>query len=802
MKNIVFATILAALFLVGGTVSGQAICPPVGISTNPENPINPQKPIKKNSFDWRTEFYRFNYKNSQVINIISPFWDSQNGVTDPVYGYESNSRDYHPEDGWELLAKEFGYEDDNITPKTENISMPYLVLYNKYTGLMRAFFAIAVSDRNEDYNAASVKLLFNTGSFQSSLLLPLTSTVVSFEEEKTIANSTAFINYDFKWFYADFQMNYDPCTCQNSATLKMEVRLISSSNIALTGLINGTIQSITPDGVEDDNGKWSFDVGDLSDGLEKAKSTYKSIDDFKNSEFKKLDSLKKNLSAVLTGANTLLQMEKNIESKGESVDALTSMLYSNKFLRTGLKIAPYVGAAFSFLDVFVGGGKKNAPEQSLKLLPMYINAEVNINGTLSREDIFKTFFISLPGSLNSSNDNNRYPYYNEVLGVISMLKPPKIHYKYSGYYRDYKIAEPISFVLNPAAGFLSNPEIKVAYVIEHDYSPLTQQLITNLSLPNLDQNGNNVELFEREGLNSFRTPYFPLEMLNDIGFATQIPVIQGKSEPRVYLKFLINLERLDATNNTQNVLYVSTYKADLVYNPLLSPYNFNVPAILNYENTSITDRYKQFSTNKIIFKNTQVVPIITNPKDKIFLSSKIEIKDSFISPQGSSSSVLYNTIFKADEIVIEGETLIEAKQNNQVVFDYIVPSFPTINQQTLLNFCNSSLYKKPSRIKREVNKDSEVLNNVKTNIENENFYAYPNPCVDDTSISYTLDENTKVECYISNLLGEKVMTIVHNEYQKTGEHNIKVNTQYLPKGVYFYTLETPKNKITKRLIIL
>lgn len=53
-------------------------CPPEGITTNPDNPVNNQNPNYKNDFfDWRDNVFQVNSNNVNATQIISPY--SQNG---------------------------------------------------------------------------------------------------------------------------------------------------------------------------------------------------------------------------------------------------------------------------------------------------------------------------------------------------------------------------------------------------------------------------------------------------------------------------------------------------------------------------------------------------------------------------------------------------------------------------------------------------------------------------------------------------------------------------------------------------
>ena len=76
----------------------------------------------------------------------------------------------------------------------------------------------------------------------------------------------------------------------------------------------------------------------------------------------------------------------------------------------------------------------------------------------------------------------------------------------------------------------------------------------------------------------------------------------------------------------------------------------------------------------------------------------------------------------------------------------------------------------------------------------------PNPAKNYTIISYILPDNTDVQLYIHNVNGQLIQTLIE-EKQTAGQHQIKWNTDNLLSGIYFYTLKTENNIVTKKCII-
>lgn len=123
----------------------------------------------------------------------------------------------YPVDGWELIKKDFGYE-DNGTPSNPAASRLYMILYNKYQGILRVF--VARGDQ-QPYNGATIKLNFNSNSASITSLLDYAAEVHALNDfpfdkatnSPVISQVSPFITSPLVWFYADFPLMYDPCTC-------------------------------------------------------------------------------------------------------------------------------------------------------------------------------------------------------------------------------------------------------------------------------------------------------------------------------------------------------------------------------------------------------------------------------------------------------------------------------------------------------------------------------------------------------------------------------------------------------------
>ena len=78
---------------------------------------------------------------------------------------------------------------------------------------------------------------------------------------------------------------------------------------------------------------------------------------------------------------------------------------------------------------------------------------------------------------------------------------------------------------------------------------------------------------------------------------------------------------------------------------------------------------------------------------------------------------------------------------------------------------------------------------------------YPNPFNPVTSITYALPLKSHVQLAIYDLTGKEVIKLV-NEFKDSGKHGVKWNGSRISSGIYFYVLDTPSNKLVKKLVLI
>jgi hypothetical protein len=85
------------------------------------------------------------------------------------------------------------------------------------------------------------------------------------------------------------------------------------------------------------------------------------------------------------------------------------------------------------------------------------------------------------------------------------------------------------------------------------------------------------------------------------------------------------------------------------------------------------------------------------------------------------------------------------------------------------------------------------INAIDTKVLDNNFSIYPNPCINETKISYTLSINTSVSIYLVSMDG-RVVKNVKDQQMIAGEYRDIINTSDLKTGLYICVIKTTTDK--------
>ena len=78
---------------------------------------------------------------------------------------------------------------------------------------------------------------------------------------------------------------------------------------------------------------------------------------------------------------------------------------------------------------------------------------------------------------------------------------------------------------------------------------------------------------------------------------------------------------------------------------------------------------------------------------------------------------------------------------------------------------------------------------------------YPNPFNPATQISYTLPVSEQTTVTVYDMLG-KVVQVLVDGYRTAGTHAVTFDAGRLSSGIYFYELQTPSHRETKKMLLM
>ncbi len=542
LKNKIMKKIISTLYIIFITTIAYSQCwKDIKTNTTHWNIHDLVGGIERNQnygdFDWTAESYSKFYLAylppgfSNPVTLTLPMWKipgSTLSTNDNTYHFTSiptiEEKDFHPEDGWELLNKDFGQPGaaNNTT------SNPFFALYNRYTGKIRVFFL--TPEKLNDVTSALVKMEFIrqdgkriTGMFQN--IKPITKVLI--ELDNTLSFSTP--NYTsagvyFYWYTADFVVTYDPCTCNNitnkTSDLKLSLVKITSADISIT--MNGTSKQLITNSIKQTDGDASHSFSDLKDF-----DTWKALYGDGQAAFKSWDANASNFKKWLDGLPSVQEkeVEKSIKQYRDyllvmdsqdpisllpnpSTKDIANAIGANtknykKFLGIkfpqnsieGIKnvasVVPYVGTAISIYEFFSGGGTTSDNNEKAAA-PVVYTQNLSAVGNITATQDFSTATFSVPGTANSTT-SAYIPHYNNILGVFNILQIPKLEYiqylpkaspnwyscigedlsifennvkEYDKTLNQYRLISDLKYVLNPAAN-VEVFSIDAAYVIEY-----------------------------------------------------------------------------------------------------------------------------------------------------------------------------------------------------------------------------------------------------------------------------------------------------------------------------------------------
>lgn len=356
--------------------------------------------------------------------ILVPWASGSNQLFAP-----EQALDFNKSDGWILVYNTFS--------STQNTSLKFFSLYNKYRGLIRFYMYIPPGSPTP-----STYLTDGLGISGTA-----TSSIINFggsisDVDNPTKSITRIQNYNLQstgaWYISQFEIAYDPNIANTSyQNLNFVWNLASTSvtNVNLNGEVNGTLTGTVGKG-----SAGGFNPGGLLNNAEKA-------------------------TLYAAGLSTLSSLKVN------KSNIATSILNG---LKGGLS-----GAVTGLISAIIGG-TPTTPQ----MINLQIESDVQLTGTFSSGSGIASPTLIIPGSSNSQNGPGYVPAYNEILGVFNFTNSPTFDLEIDS-------AEmPFIYAVNPIRG-----DIRYSYT--HIFQKATPYATLNIN-PVLTSNGTTVQIVRQD----------------------------------------------------------------------------------------------------------------------------------------------------------------------------------------------------------------------------------------------------------------------------------------------------------------
>ena len=779
-------------------------------------------------FDWRmpnTPSTQLNHytmlipntasNQTETITRLNPyFWLQGNINTVHLQSKPANEKDYDPAKGWELMSHYFGGTYD---PNTA----PYIILYNRYQGILRVFFYIRTGI-GIAYNAGRIDINFirnpeyhtRVGIQQESALLSYAKTPIKALDKfdkNLISSSPIIVNGEGNfWLYADFPMAYDACTCNYISQLSIRpvLSLVSKVELIQDDISKTTVTSSSTS---------SASVSPVISGYKKDFDTF----------LGKLTGVGKSLKAGLDVVEGLIPSKAIYETTTKTdlneVPGIDEFTYIQKiktdkrtpfeFPKEVKEAAGTFGIALGLIELMIGGGESPTPTISARGL------KYRISGIISTEKGLTPALLFAPGSNWPSNTGATLskPVYNNALGIFNMTETPRINYntvgitsegspynyqavsgnsvqstQYNYVKWDFKLLDDIKYSINPASGYKPVPvDIKAALVFSVNAKCLNDDRVPGQKFPPfctfsspISSSCTVVRAKNPDGKLSdtavITTPLMPLSCIKEyvahLAFVGNSAIkttslISNSNAPfkdDVRLLIMANLERVD--DPTKQFLFTAQYQLFPEVTNALIP-NTPISSIqLNpiFENLNLTKDLTIRAWETVTFKGT----VTTNGfKLTVIAGREVRFENSANIPPNADISIGLPTECQG-----------------------AIPQPQTPAQ--LYAFCAKTGVKKynpdaPAPLVSDI-----PIDKIRRSF---GFNISPNPFSSQVVVDFNLESETLTTLDISNALGQTVRSLDLGIKDK-GSYQETIQTADLASGIYFLTLRTKNGVETKKIV--
>lgn len=758
---------------------GQECGEPNGISTHPETPVNEDCSTQINTFDWRSEVYDVPYYMGANVNgqLNSPFFESNNIAVPELWDvFSFDAQDMLPEDGWELISNGIT-EAANLTPLNSR-EIAYLVLYNKFTATLRVLAAHHDIGQN-DYMV--VYLEFVPENELTGLLSP-THQIAQPLDESSIwqvhTNAKIPSSSPRYFFYADFPMAYDPCTCifeDVSKKLRIKFESVNTQTLSLYGrswAIDNNLANIVG-GSNNINSNYLTNIYS-NDNVPQAGSlifnSWSGLVSHYEEQKKKASQLNEQYKAF-KDLKAALDLAANIaDLSGVSISTSDTTKFELSTLKNPLKLTS------KFVEVLGAPLKKkldaaNSAAAATGKIRM-IQSEIAFSGEINDFTYKDGFNILLPGQSNNADKCNHptlshlYPKYDEVLGRFALMKTPVIktdQYPISGGNYNYK------FQLDRATidkNYLFNSAAHIDTKNTEIYGALILKAANNNDVVAYEYNVEKIASLSNEDSTIFITPFLPIECLTELTTLIQTKeATMSFYEAQLRLLIFYEFDAINSQGLKNQAFEVLTYPTEIDAEKetasLLTDNGMPIEKNLNLQSGNLSGTY--FAWEEIEINGD----ITTN--------SSVEI----IAPQISmvSGSIGDGITLKTGEFPISCEPLSP--------FDV----------SELEMHCNSGAYQANTARNKPITRQTSPI--AYNDIE---FFNAPNPFKESTELRFSITQNDEMSIIIYDILGQEIINLLPPTELRAGTHSYTLNGYSLPAGVYLATIQSHSESAIKKTI--
>ena len=842
-------------------------CHPSGpfISTAPV-PYTGQS-YQTNTWDWTQEHLpssnnsdyvtQSNLNNNPLpAGLENPFYQ----MTTPYLGRIAGgtNSDFYPADGWELIKRDFGTLSNGLQNST-CAPAPYFILYNRYSGKLRVISSAYGLGLHQIINvdlhfidpAGPFSTYWNISSYSTSGLFAHYGNVSIPLDQNSAPISTVystpavFPSSDYSFFYGDFQMAYDPCTCLFQSGLQIDFMIVDTLNVNIGGNILASsipITDNTAQNVIDPNHNWLASVSQSGGNVNGGMLIYNS-----------LDSAVADYLAFQANYEDQITSSRSLNAYIGSLSALTSGIgqIANGYSVADINISKNSEAAPFAYNGHVGGDLQaigstvnfigaqvlqNTNYDGPPTEPMVIYGQAQLAGKITESTTIGAGSIeigtpgcagspSLPEKTSSSPDNvPPYPEYNEILGVFALLKTPNVirfdwidtviigtvmQYEHRHAYRLESPSE-IQYALNPIGNAnMSKTIIQAAW---EDY------WVDSISGYSLDDNIlyvapgsiNLNPMFFSAGYIDYISPFLDMDHFQNLYVSPPFVFDPADLDPIVDGATSVDLPDIsyDLLFLKINIAFVSNDLGRSGYaNKSIFTIRYAIPA------DHITEEVVQGIKSPGLFPPNSSLPGFVNipsPLTNDTISTATSITSDITgfcniyinAPITTASSTPIN-ILASNSIEIGDGGSVGPNINIKIIPYDGVPagsSIPPLSNDDVSTFCSTSNYK----ANQSMSKTNYAAANTTTNSvnlqSNFNINLYPNPTSGECTVRFTESAGANVSITVADITGREVATI-DNSWHNQGTSFVPFNTQSYAPGVYLVKFSDGTNASTQRLTI-